>query len=219
MTLGLFAFNLSGIRQSIAMAICLFSYKYIQERKLFKFLLIIFFAGLFHKSSIFFIPAWFIAFKKINTTNIFINFIVGIAILAFSKPLMLATSTLLELEYGIESANSGRIFFLIVMVITILSLIYRKNLLQANPNNIIFINLNFISAILWGMRLISRTAERPSFYYLFATIILLEQILVSLKNNQEKQLLIYVAVILSCILFIYRLSGSMIYPYSFYTGF
>lgn len=215
-TLGIFSFNLTGIRQSIAMAICLFSYKYIKEKQLAKFIITIIFAMMFHKSAVFFIPAYFFAYRNINTVNILINILGAIVILMFSKPIMIASSSIFEIKYGIEKSEGGMIFLLIVCIITMLSFIFKKNILKGNADNIIFINLNMISMIFWCMRLISRTAERPSLYYLFATIILFEEILMSFNRKRERLLLIFISVVLVCVLFTYRLYGSPIYPYSFY---
>ena len=217
MTFGLFAFNLTGLRQSLAMATCLFAFKYICERKLVKFFLVIIIATTFHTSAVFFIPAYFIAYRKINKVNIFINLIIFVLIVFNAEQLMLLVTTLFATEYGIEQTDSGMTFFIIMLIITIVSLLLKKELLELNPNNLLFINLNFITAAFWGLRLISRTAERPAMFYMFASVILLEQILVAVKDRQVKQLMTIAAMSLSCALFIYRLFGNeSIYPYSFF---
>lgn len=50
-TLGLYGFALSGMRQTAAFAIILFSYPYLKERKLLKFMLMVLLAGLFHSTA------------------------------------------------------------------------------------------------------------------------------------------------------------------------
>lgn len=52
------SFNI--VRQSVAMAICLYSIKYIHDRKLFKFLLFILIASGFHISALMFFPFYFL---------------------------------------------------------------------------------------------------------------------------------------------------------------
>ncbi|MGO1469476.1 MAG: EpsG family protein [Tissierella sp.] len=52
------SFNM--VRHSVAMAICLFSVKYIQERKFWKFIMIIILASGFHNSALILIPAYVI---------------------------------------------------------------------------------------------------------------------------------------------------------------
>lgn len=55
------------IRQGLAIGITFFSFKFILERKLFYFLICIFFAYSFHKTSIAFLPAYWIAPLRIKT--------------------------------------------------------------------------------------------------------------------------------------------------------
>lgn len=51
LTLGLYGFALSGLRQTIAFAVILFAYPYLKEKKLLKFILMVLFAGLFHSTA------------------------------------------------------------------------------------------------------------------------------------------------------------------------
>lgn len=74
-----FSFLVNGIRQSLAISVSFFCYKYIEERKLFAFLLCIGFAFLFHNSIICMIPLFFFihkyAPKKIYIIIFFISLI------------------------------------------------------------------------------------------------------------------------------------------------
>lgn len=54
-TFGNFFMTFSGLRQAISMSLCFFAYTFIKNRKLLKFVLIIAFATLFHKSSLIFL--------------------------------------------------------------------------------------------------------------------------------------------------------------------
>lgn len=60
----LFSFGLNGISQMIAIAIVLYSIKYILERKLLKFIIFIVFATLIHRSAIICLVFYFINIKK-----------------------------------------------------------------------------------------------------------------------------------------------------------
>ncbi len=69
------------IRQGVAVAICFFSFRYITERSLIKFLICIFIAYLFHRSALFFSLAYFIAPLKINTRWALIIILISIALI------------------------------------------------------------------------------------------------------------------------------------------
>lgn len=60
---------------------------------------------------------------------------------------------------------------------------------------------------LWCVRLISRTAERVSLYFMPYTYIALEEY-ISTRSKQDRHIYLLVAVILSSTLFIYRLMGQ-----------
>lgn len=64
-------FDMGVIRQGISIAIALISIKYIVERRLIKFLFIIFIGSLFHISIIVFIPLYFIGYKDYSRKFIY----------------------------------------------------------------------------------------------------------------------------------------------------
>ena len=67
MTLGFYKFTLSGLRQTLSMAMILaLSYGYMLDRKPIKFLLSVLLAALFHSSAILFLPAYFVCTWKLG---------------------------------------------------------------------------------------------------------------------------------------------------------
>lgn len=76
-SLGLFGFWLSGLRQTIAMAILMFTYKYMKNKKPLKFLLLVVLAALFHSSALVFIIAYPIYQLSLKIRNIILLVIVG----------------------------------------------------------------------------------------------------------------------------------------------
>lgn len=219
-TIGLFAFSMAGLRQTLAMSICLFSYNAIKKRKLLVFVIIIGFAFLFHRSAIFFFPAYFIANIKWKFHTIFSVITLYTIVCLFFNRIYEYIVGWLDYDYGIESTGNGVIFLIILLIISVLALIYRTKLLEINPNNIIFINLHFTVLALWIFRLFTRTVERPSYYYLYASIILLDKIL-SIKLEREediitRKILILASLLFFALFFIYRLirNGNLL-PYVF----
>lgn len=62
----LFYLDLNYVRQGIAMSIMCFAYGFLQDRKLWKFLLLCVLAATFHLPVIYLIPVYFITFIKLN---------------------------------------------------------------------------------------------------------------------------------------------------------
>lgn len=73
---GFFAFSLSGMRQSIAISIVLFSIKFIKEKKLVPFLIFIGVATLFHTAAIIFLVFYFLKNVRVNPLVILVLVIV-----------------------------------------------------------------------------------------------------------------------------------------------
>ena len=79
-------FAITGHRQTIATALVVFwGYKYIKERKLVKFLILAFLAYIIHKSSLVFVPVYFIANIPITIPYVIIALIVIVFIAAFGR--------------------------------------------------------------------------------------------------------------------------------------
>lgn len=218
-TLGLFAFSMAGIRQTLAMSICLFAYEEIKKQRLLRFLLIIGIAFLFHQSAVFFIPAYFIGRVKWSIITAFGFFTVFILSLSSFEMIISIANIALGYNYELENSDTGLIFFFLILLITLFSIQYRKQLISMNQHNQIFINLQIFVLYLWSLRLISRTAERPAFYYLFATIIILEQTISSIKDKKLRLIVYIGTIILATVLFLYRAQRDPnLTPYYFIWG-
>ena len=273
-TLGVFQFTLSGMRQSIAIGITLLAMEFIKKRKLYWFLFAIFIAYAFHKSAILYLPAYFIAYRSLSSRNLLSYGIIIVLILTSAQYILTYVADILDYDYGVEETGNGQIFFTIVLLITFFGYLFKKeNAIQnylANQRRkrigtqnsktnaeftdhsnmiaiaihkipgyqrqktlvkyvsvreklyskgvkLIFLNISFISLLLWSLRLISRTVERVTFYYMPSTYLVLEEVVNSIKTK-EKKLPVYLLVSgISIVLFIYRISRDpTIVPYRFF---
>lgn len=215
-TLGFFDFTLSGLRQTIAITVTLFLFPLIKDRKLFWFLVGIFIAALFHKSALFFIPAYFIANNPVKKKTVIVYFLSFFVLFLVADKLLLAAADALDYNYSVENVGNGYIFFSIVLIITVLAFKFHKSLIQQNKNNRFIINMSFCSFMLWGVRLISRTAERITLYYMPYTYVLLEEIIMSRSVSIRRQYY-FITVVCCIILYLYRLyNNSTINSYQFY---
>ena len=98
-------YAITGHRQTIATALIVFlGYKYIKERKLMKFALVAFAAFLIHKSSIVFIPFYFVANIPITFPYVIIAFVAIIIIVLSGKNIYGAIAE--WMGYGEDYINS-----------------------------------------------------------------------------------------------------------------
>lgn len=87
-SLGLYEFSYTGLRQVIAMSILLFAYKYMREKKLLKFIGIVLLATLFHSTAIIFLIAYFVYNLKRNLISIAIMLSGGIFVILNARKLV-----------------------------------------------------------------------------------------------------------------------------------
>ncbi len=68
------------MRQALAMAFCLLSYEFIKRRQFWYFLLVMYFALIFHKSAVFFIPAYWLVKIPLNRLSIVLLIAISVAL-------------------------------------------------------------------------------------------------------------------------------------------
>ena len=81
-----------------------------------------------------------------------------------------------------------------------------------------FMNINFIALLLWILRIQTRVAERPSFYFLFFSCALFAYTLNRVKDRQIYFLAKIAIVVLCLLLYVYRFSTNFasFVPYKLY---
>lgn len=218
-TLGTYTFMFTGVRQCLAICICLLSYPLIKRQKLIPFLLCILLAYFFHKSSILFIAAYFIAPRKINLINtIIITSICGISIV-YLDLIQTWFNDQLDYNYGIESTGSGIIFLIFLLMMTFFSVFIVFANHDENENFRGLINIGFIALFFWILRLFTRVAERPSFYFIFFSFAACAHAITIMKNVRERDVIKFFLVTLCLLLYVYRFmtNFSTYVPYQLYS--
>ena len=214
-TLGIYTFMFTGVRQCLAMCICLCSYAAIKKRKLVLFVLCVAIAFFFHKSAILFAVAYFMYNRKISFANAFIYGIIGVFCYLNIETLQEWFDELLEYDYEIESTGNGFIYLALIIAITIFSLVVLK--LYKNPSQEYqgAINIGIIALVFWILRLVTRVAERPSYYFLFFTMAMLAYALGSIKTKDKGVIVRYGVMVVAMLLYIYRFmtNFSFMVPY------
>ena len=100
-------FSDSGhIRQAVSIALCLYSYQYIEQRKLFKFLICVFIGYYFHKTALIFIPAYWITRLNLSTFTCFLIIIFAIIISPF-KPYLFFENLFSNISSDLIAEASG----------------------------------------------------------------------------------------------------------------
>ena len=211
---GMFGFHITGIRQSIAMSICILSYPLMQEKKNILSILLIIVASTFHFSALVFLLVFIFAkiWKKHN--SLFTTAILTIIFILVAQPLQSFLSTLREkweMYETIEGTNGGLIFFAVLLLISLFAEFNKKNFSDKQLQNV---RVNYLSLILWGGRLVSRTFERPCLYFLPTSLPILIEAVTAEQDRKTRLVLYCIVVFLVSALFLYRFS-SIDFVFSF----
>lgn len=217
MTMGFYFRSFNTVRYYFALAIAVFALRYLVEIKpegLFKFFFLILFAATFHKSVLVVIPMYFIAripWKRWGliplaavslVAGLLHNQIMAVAVKLYPS---YANTVYLE-EVHTVTENAAPILGCIFVIA--LSAICYKDAIKDRIDNRMYLNMNLMAVALYiscyWLPLVTRFA-----YYLTTTqILLLPNIICSIRDEKKKQR-VTIAVVIFCILyFLYFLRSA-----------
>lgn len=214
--LGLFTFNMNGMRQAMAMSICLFAYEFVKKRKFIPFLLMILLAMQFHRTAMCFLPVFFLPILK-NNLGSWLFYIGGLlTCLLFVDQIIAGYYQIGGKDYSSNSAaESGGLFVILLYLGAIVLTLYNSQVLERQGVRVaVLATLAGFTAYIarfFGIDLL----ERVSFYYFYFPVLLIPEIIKELDFEEYKVIKV-VFVIGSVLLFIYRIWNSSFENFTFY---
>lgn len=210
-TIGAYFTSNNVTRQAMAVAITMLSWKYIFDRKLLKFVLVVFLASTIHISAVFFLPMYFLSDVKLGRNQYIFYLLFGLAIFVARNPIIhffqrLVFSNYTETSYGMTGSNQLRL--ILTGVIAVYLYFYSKNYENVRElaqdkmiegNSVLFTNflghstvINILFSIfsVTNMLLLSRMAM----YWSFQSILC---IVYATKTNGKRNRLILTAIIIA----------------------
>lgn len=182
-----FFWSMNGVRQFIAIVIFGFSIRFIIEKKIYKYILSLFFASLFHSSAILLLPAYFLRNKFFYNRYIFIILFI-ISFLFGTNPftaqlieqLLSNIILLLQLERGAEyliqsggltriteeSISIGIGYYLFILTNFVVILLSR-NIIDHNKKLSIYFTLFFMGSIIYNLTFWSPELIRVNQYFIY----------------------------------------------------
>lgn len=213
-SLGLMTFHLQGMRQAMAMCICLFAYEQAKKKRFLKFLLLVLLATTFHQTAIIFIFIYWLVKLKLNRRNVFLVAIISLAAIAFSAPLVNFANMIFNEEYSGAVDSGGLIATAIYIITLIVCYIYYYSHEEDFRSPLVFVMI--IGTATYLMRYTGvMIAERISFYFAFSQIALIP-LATKIVKPRERIIVDTIIVLLAVGLFAYRLGDSGFLPYAFY---
>lgn len=214
-TLGEFAFEMMGFRQSIAMSICLVGLEFVKKKKPIPFLLTVALAACFHISAIVFLPVYFLAYRKLSAVNLLLTLYVIPAVILLNHQITDVANGVFSSNYG-TGANTGGAVVIAVYLITFGAAFVNQKEVFSHRENLACFNLLALGLITYLFRYWTMASERISFYFFFGLLILLPASIKAVPDEKTRRLAACAAVLLAAGLFYYRLTYQPISPYLFF---
>lgn len=222
-----FTNSFNWIRQALAIAIVLYSYKFIFEKNWKKFTLAIIIASLFHVSALLFWPFYFVFDKENNKRKKYIRIlyiiITIIIVLNYEKAVNMLSSISIFEDYAgytkeLNAANREAILNFVVLIVI---LMFRKMLIKYDKRNEIFIFFYIISTILTFIGYITPYAKRIAVYFGISGIFILSSFPQIAKTKEQKILIYFLVacyVIGYFVMLVYILKQGNMLPYQTIIG-
>lgn len=214
--LGLFTFNMNGLRQALAMSVCLVSYEFVKKRKLVYFVLTILLAMQFHKTAICFVPVYFLPMLEKGKGNIFLYF-VCLIICLFSVDWFVETYNAFSGEEYVSegSADGGGLSVILIYIASIGLTLFKHKSLNKPHIRVTFYMVTAGFAAYVTRYFSNQILERISYYYFFFTLLLVPNIFEEL-SEKERQLIRYIFCGAALALFAIRVSKGLFANYKLF---
>lgn len=223
-TLGLYAFSLAGLKQTMAMAITMWSFYFFFNKKYIRFIALVLLAYVFHTSAVVFLLIIPIRIIKQSRGYYFIIAIVFLMfVYGFDKIINLGLS-LLGNEHYVESyieadeESQGTLtMFFVLFIIQIVSLWYMRRYNLVDKDAKLYFGISFLAVISNIMSLMVASAFRIGLYFCPFSIIMLSNCL-SMEENPEIRFRLKLGAALVFLFFFWYTNrdDSSIVPYMFY---
>lgn len=229
--LGLFAFFVSGIRQTAAMSILLLSYSYFDRLKIYniknfykdsdfwKFLLCVILAYSIHKSSILFLIAFPLKDIKVKWWYVVVagslfflaQYIKIDSIVIITRLLFQDRFETYGDSYLSELSMSG---YFLQFILFLICYFRRNQLVSKNPQNIMLINMAFLGLCFQSMTGLIGEFFRVSFFFSIFDVILIPRALHEYNSVSNYKMIVTLFVCLS-LYYLFFLSSSHLPVYNF----
>ncbi len=214
--LGLFGFMVQGLRQAIAMSICLWGVEHLKKEHWIRFILTVGLACLFHASAVVFFVLIIVKKMKINVKSMaFFSVCVAIGWSIIPKMFDLMNSFMND-DYAIGKLEEegGIVAILIYVVIILFGLIFRD---KKDEIHGMFIYMALVGAIALAMRIsVSSIITRISFYFAFAQMVVLSNSISEIKDTNTRTIVSFLAAFLCFGVAAYKATYTSLIPYNFF---
>lgn len=165
MSSSLFIMLFSGVRQSIAIALCVISFQYVKKRKLLPYAVCLALAILIHRSAIVAIPLYFIYHLRIKKVHLLFLIPVIAAVFVFNRPIFNFLLSFLYMFEGSVQETGAYTMLLVYAFFLLVSFVFVEDK-DMDKDSIGLRNILIAIVILQLFAPINTLAMRMNYYYI-----------------------------------------------------
>ncbi len=215
MGLPCFLLPFSGLRQAIAIGICVLATPSICDKNWKRFLVTILIATLFHYSAVIYLLAYPLYHLRLPKSYRPLMVPLLLVIYMARYPIFAVASKLFK-KNAVPDDNGAFVLFLVFIMIFIFYQVYCRS---DDESSIGFMNIFYFACICQCFGGVFSTAMRVGFYFMPSLAVALPNILTTISNQRDRRLLQYIIFAIFVIYGLYALATSswpMAYPYYFF---
>ncbi|AZP93057.1 hypothetical protein CYK55_08105 [Enterococcus mundtii] len=203
-----FPISLNTMRQSLAVAIIVFSYKYVMKRDFLKFFMLTILACQFHISSIVILPIYFVINKDKNIRWKVVLLIAGITLISMInyQSIFLGISHILNNDryeqYALSTLNANNNLFYFNFFLLLFFLLNLNIIKKLNKIYLFYFSLIILGVILGLSGFISPFIKRIAIFFDIVQIFLIPQVGILAFSKDNRYIAIFILYIFSIVYFI-----------------
>ncbi len=207
--LGSMTFAMNGMRQALAMSICLLSYRFVREKKPLRFLLIVLLAVLFHKSALVFLLVYPMRRMRLNAMT-FVVIAAGFALLvSFGDRLATLYNSMTGEDYEVGDVfETGGLVTVLIYLIAILCMFLLYQRLQDPERFLPFALIVVGFAIYLGRYTSQQIYERISYYFAYFLMLAFPEVMEGMEARTRTVTRISFLA-LAILLYVYRIRSGV----------
>lgn len=213
-TLDYYFFSMTGLRQSLAIGICILSLRFVKEKKLIWYLVLVLTACTIHKTAAIFLPVYFLSRLQIKRKHVITILCVGMLLFALKSPIRSIMRMFARIDYG--AMNTGGTGYYLLMVAIVFVFLYLADTDAKRDSSInISLNMVIIAILLFPILQYNPTALRLHYYYSIALIILIPNTISRIRDSKIRFGIGTMFFVVSMYYFAFYTSNNMgVLPYS-----
>lgn len=188
MTQGFYFNSLNTVRYYFVLAVALYSMKYAQEKKWIKFVLLILFAALFHKTVLLVLPVYFLAglsYRLWHLIPVGVLCLSAVLFPKFYRTILFKIYPFYE-NSAYDTGGLSYVNILKCLCVLILSILYYRKTIKEDGANRFYFMLNIGALLIYCFGSFIPVVSRVAFYLSIGNVFLIAGVLKKIPDKKQK---------------------------------